>query len=502
MLGKFDGSIIIKIDGDAEHYIAAVAKVKKSTETLNGIAKKVVIGLTTAGTAVAGLGVKYNAEMEQYRAGLATLLGDAEKAEKTLADLKDFAAKTPFELTDLANAKAKAAAYEEKLKAAYVAQAEAEDQLEKANSTLETVQKEQEGKDYGGSTASGGGVGHIIKLDKTKEVVQTATEGVQQYTEEVDKWKEKSDSAQKEVAKILNEISGSVEKTGGNITGTVKTENAERSKDTKEAFEKDLDALERAYKYGEFSTEEYYTELAKIRNEHFEEGSEEWYEYTDEILDYYDDRLTETKDKAISQIEEIGNAQKSLADKLKDSTNRTYEQYSIVEKGEELPDTFTEDLANMDVSDATMYLTELLTASEQEFKAYMEGLKRYEQEAEKYSSQVYKSEFDELAEKLKAEFGQIPEDFFDMGEDSAEAYGEGFMNQLSGIFERAKSVIALNMSQLSAQLAVAGRGTVTANTYNDSRTTNIYAPSSSPHNIIEQQKQQNIYEQHTTKWGD
>lgn len=60
-----------------------------------------------AGTAIAGLGtigVKYNAEMEQYMSSFTTMLGSAEKATTHLNELKEFAAKTPFELGDLAKA--------------------------------------------------------------------------------------------------------------------------------------------------------------------------------------------------------------------------------------------------------------------------------------------------------------------------------------------------------------------------------------------------------------
>lgn len=335
-------------------------------------------------------------------------------------------------------------------------------------------------------------------------------------------------------AKQVKELVGdTVEETDDDTTKTVTSGNATRTKDTKTALETDLNNLQRAHKYGVISDKEYYLELAKLRNKYFEEGSDDWEDYTDEIFDYYNDMLSDAKDVALSQIEQIGKAQDAMAKKLQGGSNLTYEQYSIVEKGEEttytrladvgasnkklqqysdlldrvyekrpdLPDNFTDFLADMDIDEAITYLSELLTATEAEFNKYMDDLEENQRLSEKVSSKVYSSEFKELAESLEAEFGQLPENFFEIGEESAEQYGEGFMNQIKNVFEDVKAKISAEMKSLSTQLAIAGAGNVTTNTFTDARTTNIYASSASPHEIIEEQKQNNIYQEHTSKWG-
>jgi hypothetical protein len=63
-------------------------------------AKGVAVGVTAAGAAFAGLavkGIKMNAELETSTKMFETLMGDADKAEKHVKSLFDFAAKTPFE---------------------------------------------------------------------------------------------------------------------------------------------------------------------------------------------------------------------------------------------------------------------------------------------------------------------------------------------------------------------------------------------------------------------
>lgn len=98
-----DGSINIDTSIDSKGF-------KNGLDGLSSIAGK---ALSTIGTSILGAsaaliagavaGVKYNNEMEQYMASFTTMLGNADKATEMVAGLKDFAAKTPFEFTDLAS---------------------------------------------------------------------------------------------------------------------------------------------------------------------------------------------------------------------------------------------------------------------------------------------------------------------------------------------------------------------------------------------------------------
>ncbi|MHB1042370.1 MAG: hypothetical protein ACYC0Q_05985 [Eubacteriales bacterium] len=61
------------------------------------------LGIAAVGgfAAVGGAGMKANADMELYRNTLNTVMGDSEKAGQTLAWVKEYAAKTPFEMPGL-----------------------------------------------------------------------------------------------------------------------------------------------------------------------------------------------------------------------------------------------------------------------------------------------------------------------------------------------------------------------------------------------------------------
>ena len=98
----YDGSVKIdsSIDGSgmAEGLEKLGSVAKKTMAVLAGLIGGVATALGT--TAVAG--VKYNSQMEQYITSFGTMLGGADKASSLVADLKKFAADTPFEFSDLA----------------------------------------------------------------------------------------------------------------------------------------------------------------------------------------------------------------------------------------------------------------------------------------------------------------------------------------------------------------------------------------------------------------
>ena len=103
-----DGRIIIDTEIDSS---GAEKDLKGLNNNLSGLAKKGLAVFTgsivAAGTAIgglAGIATKYNSQMEDYFANFTVLLGSAEKATKHVEDLKKFAAKTPFEMTGLADA--------------------------------------------------------------------------------------------------------------------------------------------------------------------------------------------------------------------------------------------------------------------------------------------------------------------------------------------------------------------------------------------------------------
>lgn len=112
-MNVFDLAARITLDtSDYEHQLNESSKntsqfADKLKSGLNKAAKFGAAAMTAAGTAIIGLGkigLDYNSQMEQYTTNFTTMLGSQEAAIAKVEELKEFAAKTPFEMSGLASA--------------------------------------------------------------------------------------------------------------------------------------------------------------------------------------------------------------------------------------------------------------------------------------------------------------------------------------------------------------------------------------------------------------
>lgn len=103
-----DGKVVIGTELDKKGFETGLQSMGSSAERGMGIIKSTAAGVGLAiaaiGTAVGVAGFNFNSQMEQYKAGFSSLLGSADKANQMVSNLQQMAAKTPFELTDLAKA--------------------------------------------------------------------------------------------------------------------------------------------------------------------------------------------------------------------------------------------------------------------------------------------------------------------------------------------------------------------------------------------------------------
>lgn len=99
---SYDGSIKIDTAIDGSGFNSGLSKLSGVAKTALAGVLAGIITVSTALSAGAMAGVKYNAQMEQYMTSFTTMLGSADKATSMVSDLKKFAAETPFEFTDLA----------------------------------------------------------------------------------------------------------------------------------------------------------------------------------------------------------------------------------------------------------------------------------------------------------------------------------------------------------------------------------------------------------------
>ena len=100
----YDGHLSFDTKLDEKGFTGGVSKLGGIAKGALGVLGGAVAAVTGAMGAGVTMGMKYNADMQMYMANFETMLGSAEAATAFVDQLKETAAKTPFEMSDLANA--------------------------------------------------------------------------------------------------------------------------------------------------------------------------------------------------------------------------------------------------------------------------------------------------------------------------------------------------------------------------------------------------------------
>src|SRR5690349_5662544 len=118
MFGEQSLNIVIKAFDQASTVFtriqANVNKLNFNFEEAQAASNKFALGLAAGATAVGGLGyaaLKAAGDMEQTTVAFTTMLGSGEKAKAFVAQLIDFAKRTPFTLVGLEDASKQLLAY-------------------------------------------------------------------------------------------------------------------------------------------------------------------------------------------------------------------------------------------------------------------------------------------------------------------------------------------------------------------------------------------------------
>ena len=101
------GQMIVKIIGDTQDFENSLTKSQRTMvkfgQDMQRIGKSMTMFVTLPILGIAAAAVKSAADLEMQQAAFQTMLGSAERARDMLDDLQTMAAKTPFQMTDLAD---------------------------------------------------------------------------------------------------------------------------------------------------------------------------------------------------------------------------------------------------------------------------------------------------------------------------------------------------------------------------------------------------------------
>ncbi len=289
-------------------------------------------------------------------------------------------------------------------------------------------------------------------------------------------------------------------------------------------YEKELSDLKYAKDRGTITEHQYYKTLAKFRDDYFDKTSDKYKELTREIDSYvkkWKESAEKVRDERDNLAEELSADNKSIrsitihggdkteqykmladpsAENLELETyNRLIDQFS--ERNGGLSSFFAEELKSMSVSEGIEYLTLLLNSPDEDFNKYTEGWNRNDELAKETANKLMSSELSELKTAFEDEFGELPQDFFVIGEDSAAQFSDGFLSEFKAMWDTIQSELSASFSSVSAVIkADVSKNSSSGPTIYDNRTYNSNISAYGPHQQHEAHKQLETYGNHTAVW--
>lgn len=302
--------------------------------------------------------------------------------------------------------------------------------------------------------------------------------------------------------------------------------------DYKSLRDKEFNDLKIQLASKEISEEDYYSRLAGLRDAYFDEGSNEWAKYTLQIAKYNQrvveqqqtiiDKMTdsvraaadETAERYNESFNKLLNKQNSLKNKLQ-NISRIYDTIEIGNSGKDsyrwlqlsdinselellknynanfieakkkldgifdsfgfdkkktakLKSDFIEEIAGMNVGDATYFTKYLTNISSDRLTDYISKWAEKNELESLIPSEIYKEESEQLAEQYAADmsesftksleecFGEIPDSFFESGSKSALQFKEGFTEALDGVINDISTEINRRIAKISPNINVSG----------------------------------------------
>lgn len=332
--------------------------------------------------------------------------------------------------------------------------------------------------------------------------------------------------------------------------------------DYKSLRDKEFNDLKIQLASKEISEEDYYSRLAGLRDAYFDEGSNEWAKYTLQIAKYNQrvveqqqtiiDKMTdsvraaadETAERYNESFNKLLNKENSLKNKLQ-NISRIYDTIEIGNSGKDsyrwlqlsdinselellknynanfieakkkldgifdsfgfdkkktakLKSDFIEEIAGMNIGDATYFTKYLTNISSDRLTDYISKWAEKNELESLIPSEIYKEESEQLAEQYAADmsesftksleecFGEIPDSFFESGSKSALQFKEGFTEALDGVINDISTEINRRIAKISPNINVSGEN---GQVSNYSNYYNIYGSGDPYQSAIEIYKQ-------------
>lgn len=202
-------------------------------------------------------------------------------------------------------------------------------------------------------------------------------------------------------------------------------------------------------------------------------------EATKETLTSQLNAVKEFRSEYENALSDVQNAQKSMADKLRDygdlfttvkSGTREFMQLGDLEKdieainryGEALEnlkargvsDSLLDEITSLGVDEATEYTEKLLAMTDGQYEEYMALWEQKQQAAQQVAAQFYQSEIDtlgrEFVDKIPEELGEVKDEMRDIGVQGIKGMVDGMYSQSGFLYQAAASIVSRAISAMRA----------------------------------------------------
>ena len=285
--------------------------------------------------------------------------------------------------------------------------------------------------------------GMAIGIDKAKNLVTKATKALVTDTRsEVQKVLDDMNEEMLESEKLYAEESirlkdSTVEADKEYLDNLKKTAETERK--LYDARRKDIENLKK-------NIVDAYSEMANEALSSIEDLKKEQQNLEQKLAEY--GGLMVEKTKKVRGKEVTYNVLADL-DEQKETLQNYYDMLQTVKERANVPQEFFNVLREMGIDEGLEYANALLELSDEDFAEYIKDWEEKQKLSQDISKALYEEEAQQLADEIGDKFDEVEKEFFGVGENSADEFEDGFMEQLQNAIKNIKRTISSAFSGIT-----------------------------------------------------
>lgn len=292
--------------------------------------------------------------------------------------------------------------------------------------------------------------GMAIGIDKAKNLVTKATKSlvtdtrseVQKVLDDMNE--EMLESEKLYAAESIRLKDSTVEADKEYLDNLKKTAETERK--LYDARQKDIENLKR-------NIVDAYSEMANEALSSIEDLEKEQQNLEKKLAEY--GGLMVEKTKKVRGKEVTYNALADL-DEQKETLQRYYDMLQTVKERGNVPKEFFNVLRGLGIDEGLEYANALLELSDEDFAEYIKDWEEKQKLSQNISKALYEDEAQQLATEISDKFDEVEKEFFGVGENSADEFEDGFIEQLQTVIKNIKRTIGRAFSGITPNYGIGG----------------------------------------------